>query len=209
MKISTIILLFFPFLAAILLFFVKLVNAVQNQGAAFNFYTFIEQNFDLTIAVGLIILQTILTGYTYFVESQDPIPGKWDVEIIPSIWKGQSDVKVLGKGSMLLSKAPYNTKRYVGYLQLTYKNETNEEIIRGLYEISFTKENRKKLAGQSYMISRQHTKDATTTDSPVVSWVRPCIYRLNFDKKSLKLNGTANMKDGNTKQLFNSYKSAN
>jgi hypothetical protein len=198
-----------PILVALVLLMIKIVDTAKNQGSSFDIYAYFEDNLDFTITIGIIVLQAFFSGLSDFLELKDPIPGKWDVEIIPTVWKGQSDAKVIGKGSMLLSKAPYSEKRYVGYLQLVYKNSQNTEIIRGLYEITFTLNNRKTLIGQSFMISRQHTKDATITDEPVMSWVRPCIYKLSYDKKHLELRGSANMESGNTKQQFHSYKSAN
>lgn len=209
MKTSKKLLVIIPIITAIFLLTIEMVNTARAQGNSFNALDYFEKNLDFTITLGIIVLQAVFSGISDFLDQKDAIPGKWDVELIPTLWKGQSNAMVIGKGTMLLSKSPYSDRRYVGYLQVSYKNQKNAEIIRGLYEITFTLKNQKTLIGQSYMISREQTKKATTSDEPVVSWVRPCIYTLTYDKNNIELRGSADMENGNTKQSFRSYKSAN
>lgn len=206
MAIRKTLLLISPLFLAMILLFVKTTVGILNQGKNFNILQFyFADNLEFSMAIGLILIEFVIALITFNSETQQKLSGKWEVRFVPVNWKGQTDPRVIGKGSMYLAKSPYSPANFVGYLHVTYFNESNAPIMKGIYEIRISLR-RNKATGQSLLAWGESFGEEFISGDPDTPYIRPCVYNLNYLADEQRLVGEAKMRESPTVSQFEAYR---
>src|SRR5580765_1301722 len=135
-KIEKTISLLSPLVLALVLLAVKTTAGIQHSGATFSVVQFFFlDNLEFSITIGLLVVQSAIAFIIFVSENQQRLSGKWDVRLVPNNWKGKESPGIIGHGRMYLAKSPYGDKDFAGYLHVTFLNQENTALHKGIYEI--------------------------------------------------------------------------